>query len=68
MEKDSWDDAPAVVEGYIDDYRLRKTTGTLIVHVELDEIQTQKFHSLFNPAHGSRVAIARLKHATPKLK
>lgn len=52
---------PIVVDGIIVNYRLT-ADGALRINIDLDEIQTRKFHQLFNPAYGVKVAVARIDY------
>lgn len=48
------------IQGVISGYR-STADGCLKVTIELDELQTVKFHEGFTPAKGILVAVARLQ-------
>ena len=54
-------ETPIVVDGMIYKYTTTQD-GCLRIIIDLDEVQTHKFHATFNPAIGCRVAIARLSY------
>lgn len=55
---------PIAIEGVISGYR-STADGCLKVTIELNELQTVRFHEGFTPAKGILVAVARMQEEKP---